>query len=297
MLGILRTVNVADIRGEYPEQPTDGEIVPLDVQRIIRENRPPGSFDPGHWDLLALLENFNPESVLRVLAENPSNLNLPVIWFFDEVVRGGWTDRENIQHGISEHAEHLLVTEGSSDAKILRRAFDILRPDISDFFRFVDMADGYPFSGTGNLLNFAKGLVSIRIQNNVVFVFDNDAEGVACMNKCKALALPPNMKMMRLPDIEEFEQFLTVGPEGTHSANINGRGASIECYLDIPLDATVRWSSYNEALQVYQGALMGKDRYKREFLELEALCKKYDYGKIRRVLDEIIAVCTGQTLT
>lgn len=292
VMDVLRKVNVADIRNEYPEVPGDGKLVPAEIQRIIREARPPERFEASYWDLLALLENFSPESSLRVLAENPANLDLPVAWFFDDVVRGGWTERENIQHGISEHAGYLLVTEGSSDAKILRRAFDVLMPDVSDFFRFVDMADGYPFTGTGNLFNFAKGLVSIRIQNSVVFVFDNDAEGVACMNKCKALQLPKNMKMMKLPDMDEFVRFRTVGPEGEHMSDINGRGASIECYLDLPPDAAVRWNAYNDSLQVYQGALMGKDRYKREFLDLEGLQDRYDYRKLRRVLDEIIRVCT-----
>jgi hypothetical protein len=291
VMDVLRKVNVAEIRNEYPELPGDGKLVPSEIQGIIREVRPPERFEASHWDLLALLENFSPESSLRVLAENPANLDLPVIWFFDDVVRGGWTERENIRLGISEHAGYLLVTEGSSDAKILRRAFDVLRPDVSDFFRFVDMADGYPFTGTGNLFNFAKGLVSIRIQNSVVFVFDNDDEGVACMNKCKALQLPKNMKMMKLPDMEEFVRFRTVGPEGEHMSDINGRGASIECYLDLPPDAAVRWSIYNDSLQVYQGALMGKDRYKREFLDLEGIQNQYDYRKLRCVLDEIIRVC------
>ncbi|GAB3428113.1 HEPN/Toprim-associated domain-containing protein [Massilia solisilvae] len=296
VMDILRTVNIAEIKNEYPEQPACGQFVPADIQPILREVLPPGRFEATHWDLLALLENFSPESTLRVLAESPANLDLPVIWFFNDVVQGGWTERENIQHGISEPAEYLLVTEGSSDAKILRRAFDVLRPDISDFFRFVDMADGYPFSGTGNLLNFAKGLVSIRIQNNVVFVFDNDAEGVACMKKCNALSLPPNMKMMKLPDIEEFRQFRTVGPQGDQLADINGRGASIECYLDLPADAAVRWSSYNEALAVYQGALMEKDRFKREFLDLDGFQESYNYEKLNRVLDEIVAICTRSTV-
>lgn len=292
VMDVLRMVTVANIRNEYPECPKDGEIVPMDIQRIIRDVRPPGKFSAGHWDLLTLLENFTPESMLRVLAENPSNLDLPVIWFFDDVVKGGWTERENIQHGISEFSEYLLVTEGSSDAKILRRALDILRPDISDFFRFVDMAEGYPFTGTGNLVNFAKGLVSIRIQNNVVFVFDNDAEGIACMKKCKMLSLPRNMKMMKLPNIEEFERFRTVGPQGELITNINGRGASIECYLDLPPDAILQWSIYNEKLQFYQGALRGKDRYKRDFLAINGFQEDYDYGKLHCVIDEIIAVCT-----
>lgn len=296
VIAILKTVNVATVKNTFPEQPGSGEFLPVDVLKIVRAARPPERFSASYWDLLALLENFTPGTILRVLAENPANLDLPVAWFFDEVVQGGWTERENIQHGISEHAEYLVVTEGSSDAKILRRAFNLLRADVSDFFRFVDMDEGYPFTGTGNLVNFAKGLVSIRIQNNVVFVFDNDAEGVACMKRCKALSLPRNMKMMKLPDMQEFAKFRTTGPgsQGERMADINGRGASIECYLDLPPKAVVQWSRYNEALDIYQGALMGKDQYKREFLGLEGLQVDYDYTKLTCVLNEIIATCTGR---
>ena len=56
-----------------------------------------------------------------------------------------------------------MITEGSSDAKIIQNALQLFRPHIADFFRFVDMEDGYPFSGIGNLHKFTQGLPSVSM--------------------------------------------------------------------------------------------------------------------------------------
>ena len=40
------------------------------------------------------------------------------------------------------------------------------------------MEEGYPFSGTGNVFRFVQGLISIAVQNQMLVLFDNDAEGL-----------------------------------------------------------------------------------------------------------------------
>jgi hypothetical protein len=52
---------------------------------------------------------------------------------------------------VDQSSRFLIVTEGSSDAAIIGKAFRLLSPHIADFFDFVDMEEGYPFSGTGNV--------------------------------------------------------------------------------------------------------------------------------------------------
>ena len=74
------------------------------------------------------------------------------------------------------------------------------------------MEEGYPFAGTGNLFRFLQGLISISIQNNVIIVFDNDAEGIANFDRSRALNVPDNMRILRLPDSPTFADFQTVGP-------------------------------------------------------------------------------------
>ncbi len=72
----------------------------------------------------------------------------------------------------------------------------------------------------------------IEVLNQVLFVFDNDAEGVDAFRKLEKLKLPTNMRAMLLPDLEEFRAFPSRGPEGVSVSDINGRAAAIECYCE-----------------------------------------------------------------
>jgi hypothetical protein len=208
-----------------------------------------------------------------------------------DVEEGGWAKRSDFVKPLDQSKRFLIVTEGSSDAAIIKHALGILKPHIADFFDFVDMEEGYPFSGTGNLYKFVQGLISIAVQNNVVILFDNDAEGVMNFNRCTGLNVPDNMAILKLPDIEQFCDFDTIGPNGKHRANINGQAAAIECYLDLEVAAEVRWNNYNSKLDAYQGELIGKGAYVRNFLNQMSKNADYDYGRIALVLDMIVARC------
>jgi len=246
-----------------------------------------------------MLENVGNEddfissySLLQLLSGNDFAKNLPVIWDFADHESAGWGKRENYVKQPDQSDRFLLVTEGSSDSLILKHGLSLLKPHIADLFDFVDMQEGYPFSGTGNLVNFVKGLISIKVQNNVLVLFDNDAEGVASYNKCKAMNVPHNMKILKLPDMPDFERFRTIGPTGEHIANINGCGAAIECYLDLKADSIVRWNNYNHVLKTYHGELIEKDKYKKEFLSQRTLLDNYDYSKLLGVIDMMVYNCS-----
>jgi HEPN/Toprim N-terminal domain 1 len=246
-------------------------------------------------DFGVMMENFHPWSALRLLAERPANLDTPVIWNIADVVENEWRDISFFVPEVPEGNRFLLVTEGSSDAKVLRKALDLLRPAVSDFFYFVDMEEGYPFTGTGNLANFCRGLVSIGVLNNILVIFDNDAEGIYKSRQVQGLNLPHNMAVMVLPSLPELMHVETAGPNGKMHQDINGRAASIEAYLDLKWNAQqdpiVRWSSYQQQVDRYQGALVAKEHYVREFLALRADTSGYDFGKLNVVLDEVIAQC------
>jgi len=53
-------------------------------------------------------------------------------------------------------------------------------------------------------------------------------------------------------------------------------------------DARVRWTSFNTKLEAYQGELINKGAYVREFLDQREKIAGYDYEKIAAVLDMII---------
>lgn len=137
---------------------------------------------------------LHPYNVLRLLAENQRNLDADLEWRYGSLVCDGWAEEGEFVSDVRRAQTFLIATEGSSDTHIIKHAISLLRPEIADFFRFVDMGKGYPFTGTGNLLRFAQGLAKIDVHNQILFVLDNDAEGVSTYRRISKLALPANMR-------------------------------------------------------------------------------------------------------
>lgn len=247
-----------------------------------------------------IIEGFIEDSIsylggaaaLVLLSSNAANSALSVTWDFGMIVIGGYANRESFVHDLDRRRLFLVATEGNTDALILRKAFGLRRPDVADFFYFINVNEGYPFTGTGNLFNFCKGLISIGVLNQTIIVYDNDAEGNSKFEASRPLGLPSNMRVMRLPDIEAGNMIHCIGPEGAVLADVNGRAASIECYLDLNLnngrEPMARWTNFLQSANAYQGALLDKGSYVKAFLNLEDP-STYDFTKVDHCLDAIIA--------
>lgn len=262
-------------------------------------DRLPMSYDPMYWSEKSYFASrvvlLSPYSMLQVFGQTKSNLDAKVVWEYGPLIDAGWASVADFSAGASRAQTVLVATEGTSDSRILKRALTILRPDIADFFRFVDVDEKHPFWGTGNLVKFAEGLVRIDIQNKVLFILDNDAEGVDALKRLNDLQMPPNMRAILLPDHETFRSFPAIGPEGIRSSDINGRAAAIECYLDLNLPhygpPVVRWSNYKKDIDAWQGALEHKETYMRHFLDQAPETLRnggFDTSKLEWVLDAII---------
>ncbi|WP_144938129.1 HEPN/Toprim-associated domain-containing protein [Pseudomonas alabamensis] len=249
----------------------------------------------------SMLGFLSPYATLRILAENTANLGEDVVWDYGNFVDAGWAKNEDFIGNARRAQTYLIATEGTSDTHILKRGLAMLRPDIEDFFRFMDIEERHPFSGTGNLSKFAEGLVKIDVHNRVIFLFDNDAEGVdTYRNLPQRFKFPVNMRAMVLPELEDFRDFPAKGPGGVLNADINGCAAAIECYLDLNLEgrppAQVTWTNYKDSLGIYQGALDFKDSYAKAFYGTthEAIeSGAYDASKLRSVIAALLEECTG----
>ncbi|MDF6002655.1 HEPN/Toprim-associated domain-containing protein [Pseudomonas aeruginosa] len=160
---------------------------------------------------------------MRLLAENPANLDQNVVWNYGDLVDAGWADASEFMPCARREQTILIATEGSSDVHILKRAIEVLRPEVADFFRFIDVSERHPFSGTGSLVKFAEGLAKIDVQNQVIVLLDNDVEGIGAYEAIQRFKLPHNMRTLLLPDLEEFRKFPARGPEGITECDINGR--------------------------------------------------------------------------
>lgn len=245
-----------------------------------------------------VLGGFHPYTVMRLLAENPRNLSSFVTWDYGPLVSNGYAREEEFTCSRRDQDCFLIVTEGGSDAAMLRHAISLLRPQIADFFRYIDMEEGYPFSGTGQLHKFMQGLVAMRVPLNVVAVYDNDAEGVAAHGKTNALKLLASYRVCILPDLDEFSRFPTTGPTGLAMADINRRAASLECYLDLSRrglpEVVVQWGGFNDIAGSYQGSLKGKTQFMNDFLGYRGKEDRrgaYDFMKLEKVLDVLVGAC------
>ena len=245
------------------------------------------------------LQFLSPYAILLLLAENPANANVCIDWQFGPLCFNGWADFSDFRPNARREETFLIATEGRSDVRILKHAFSLLHPEIEDFFAFIDMGEGYPFAGAGNLVRFAQGLVKLDIQNNIVFLFDNDAEGIDAFRRTKSLDLPINMRAARLPDLNDLDAISAIGPDGVTPSNINGRAASIECYLDFEVPGVprpeIRWTNYKEQIDAYQGVLCNKHDYEAAFLKenTRLLSPDYDASKLGKVLGHIIGICAN----
>lgn len=242
-----------------------------------------------------LIDFLHPYATLRLLAECPGNLDLDVVWQYGPLVDAGWASVNEFIPCARRTQTILIATEGTSDIHILTLAIELLRSDVTDFFRFIDVSERHPFSGTGSLVKFAEGLAKIDVHNQIIFMFDNDAEGIDACNAVRRFNLPNNMRTLVLPELEEFRKFPARGPDGVTNSDINGRAAAIECYLDLNLQghepARIVWTNYKKERDVYQGSLEFKESYVRAFLDQTAETLRggrYEVHKLEHMLDALI---------
>lgn len=271
-----------------------GEFVETNILSLKEFNRVINIKEYEIKELSEIMENMDPYITLRLLLENIGNNEKHLIWRFADLLESGWVSKDELYENLSIKDKYLIVTEGSSDIFIIKKAFEFLMPDISDFFYYVDMENEYPFTGTGNIHRFSQGLASIGIMNKVIVIYDNDAEGNEKCNQGKTIKLPSNMVFMKLPDMDEFKHLVTLGPNGKRVEDINGRAASIECFLDTRFNNNIpmiRWQNYLEKSKTYQGVLIEKDKYTRIFKSIKKNTKGYDFSKLRMLLDAIYKEC------
>lgn len=242
------------------------------------------------YDLLwfiETLENLDPLVLLRILVENPKNEDLEIYWICPELIT-----IDDLSFEVPDSDKIMIVTEGTTDLGIIKRTIDILYNDISDLFMFIDMEDNYPFTGNGSLKNFCIGLNRIKIQNNVIAIFDNDAAGCGSYNALKNTLNTSNLLILKLPDYKDFDSMETIGPQGSSKENINGLAVAIECFLDfnsVNIPATIRWKSYDDKQKIYQGALESKDSYTKAFYANNLNDGSYDTSKLKYLIDFILS--------
>lgn len=301
-----------DPHASEPEPPAPEEVIEM-LSRIKAEELSYDESRPEGWwriapsapldesmrtRVAAALDHAQAWGLLALIALTDGGLDLKVTWDVGEALLGGWIDDEWLQELLPTNRRFLIVGEGTSDTAIIRAALELLYPEVADFFYFVDMDKGYPFSGTGNVYRFVQGLASMQVLNRVLVILDNDVAGCTTHGQIMGLGLPANIAAMVLPHMSAFESFRTAGPSGPRTEDINGRAVSTECFLDLSYGSkqppVVRWTNYDGKAQKYQGSLEAKDGYNRHFVKRVAKgnhASSYDFSKLKVLVDAVLQRC------
>lgn len=171
------------------------------------------------------------------------------------------------------HAEKIIIlTEGKTDTRILRKSLESPYPHLKDFYSFIDFPNFKVDGGAPNRVANVKMLAGSRISNRVIALFDNDTVGFEAYSILNEVSMPDNIKVLRLPEIEIAKNYPTIGPTGLMNFDINGKACSIEMFLgtDVLKDEEgiflpIVWGGYNEKVKQYQGEIERKTEVQKKF--------------------------------
>lgn len=184
----------------------------------------------------------HPLHYLRFMLEC-CDIEAKVILDFTDLVRSGFATKEanirdiSIKNTSRDHevfSKILVLTEGESDANILKIALEKLYPDLSNYYLFMpfhltEISPDRKIPGSAQaLLQRIKSFAACQINNRIIGVFDNDYEGRKALEQIGRGELPDNIKLISYPDIEANKEYPI--SNGNYK-DINGKAAFLETYF------------------------------------------------------------------
>ncbi|WP_445256999.1 hypothetical protein [Nocardioides aurantiacus] len=239
-----------------------------------------GAGDPNFAALesewMSLRENFHDLRFTLALSLLHADPDAIVDMDLSDLVAGGWLSLDDRPHrearlrmaaDVANGGPVIVITEGSSDARWLRRSLEISAPAVAYLFEFLDFAEFRTPGGTDRVVSLTKGMASAGVMNRVVAVLDNDTAGHLAAGQLRSLALPGQVAVVTLPDVGCALTYPTLGPDGATASDVNGRAVSIEFMfgVDVLRDADgaffpVRWTSFLDKAGEYQGSLDARNK-------------------------------------
>jgi hypothetical protein len=173
--------------------------------------------------------------------------------------------RERQLAALPDNAPLIVLTEGSTDSKILTEAMHVTHPHLVDFVRFIDYTgtDTKPQGSVGALANMVNAFIAAGVAHRFVAIADNDAGGHEAFAKLKRQKLPVSCRVLHYPQLPLLARYPTFEPASSAVAltDVNGTAGSLEMYLGkdvLTIDgalAPVHIGRFIPAVQRHQGAL------------------------------------------
>jgi hypothetical protein len=176
--------------------------------------------------------------------------------------------QEQLQH-VALDSPLIVLTEGSTDSRLLSDGMKITHPHLSGFINFIDFDSFKAEGGVAMLPKIVYAFVASGVANRIAAIADNDTEAHDALEKIKKDPnLPDNVRIIHYPNLATLNNYPTLGPYCPEPAlaDINGSAGALEMYLGrdvLTIDgqlAPVQWRNYNPELGRYQGTLLDKDK-------------------------------------
>jgi len=252
---------------------------------------------------------------LRAIAE-VSDLNVELVYDLSELIINGNVSVEDDLHEIARltvaaefavNHKIVVLTEGSSDIRAIQGALQLFYPHLTEYFSFMDFDAAKAHGSAGHLASTVKSFIGAGIVNRTVALFDNDTAAKDAIRPLDDIKIPPNMKVLRYPDLDLARDYPTLGPQGTVSMDVNGLACSLELYfgLDVLQDVNgslypIQWKGYIDGVKQYQGEVMEKKMLHARYAEKLEKCladpkqiNNYDWSGMRLILDRLRSAFNG----
>ena len=203
---------------------------------------------------------IDPLIKLRILADNPENLDLKVTWRPIDFIKGNLFSKQDIFK--ERYFDKILIaTEGKTDAYILSKVLEELFPEIADIFYFFDYSreESLNVSGCKDLHKFCK-YITQTTHGKIIALFDNDGDGDREYHEAKKLE-EKDLLVTKLPNLKQYDKYIKESPWGEEELNLNGKAIAIEFFLDIPQKFEIKWEKGKNV----QGKLKDKIKYQHAF--------------------------------
>jgi hypothetical protein len=254
--------------------------------------------DPGDPRILlgALLADENPNKMLRM-----DLYDLLAAGWFSRLDAISTTAVQELTEDMASTGPIIVITEGSFDSRVLQRALRLVRPDIADYFKFLDFDSTRAPGGTDQVVQKLRSFAAAGVMNRVIALLDNDAAGRQAEEQLARTGLPNNYRFCRLPDLDYAKEYPTLGPSGGARHNVNGRACSVEFYFGVSCLADgsgpipIRWTGFNEKIGDYQGELTNKRSVQKNIdeiltkAELDSAANGPEWNAMRRVAETLVS--------
>lgn len=203
-------------------------------------------------------------SILSVLSDNDF-----VEYDLTDVINGGWVDEDQAKN--VDYEKIIILTEGKSDVEFISKSIEKLYPHLKDYYHFIDFDEYKVESSASALVKLITSFAAANVKHPIIALFDNDTAGLKEMKKLTSKTVPPNIRILKYPDITIAKKYPTVGPTGKKKMNINGLACSIEMYFGVDVLTRhnelipIQWKGFEEKEKKYQGEISDKNYVQETF--------------------------------